>query len=221
MNRIIATIVLSLGLLSLTAQQSTYSAYWHQRVSLFEMLPVEREDILFVGNSITDGGEWHELLQNPRIKNRGISGDISKGVLDRLPSLLKGRPKKIFLMIGVNDLAQGIAIDTIARNIEAIVAEIQTKSPQTKIYLQSVLPLSNEMKMFSNHTKRSADVVPLNDLLKKIATARQITYVDLYTHFVNPETGMLNLRYSNDGLHLMGAGYLHWATLIKPFVNKP
>ena len=46
----------------------------------------------FCGN----GGEWAELLNNKRVKNRGISGDICQGVYDRLDPILKGKPAKIF-----------------------------------------------------------------------------------------------------------------------------
>lgn len=56
-----------------------YSTYYYQRVSLFEQLPISSDDILFIGNSITDGGEWSELFQNSHVKNRGISGDTTWG----------------------------------------------------------------------------------------------------------------------------------------------
>ena len=80
------------------------SSYNFQRRSLFEVLPIHSGDIVFLGNSITDGGEWNELLANPRVKNRGISGDRSGWLLDRLDPIVGGHPKKLFLMIGVNDL---------------------------------------------------------------------------------------------------------------------
>ena len=51
------------------------SSYNFQRRSLFEVLPIHSNDIVFLGNSITDGCEWAELFDNPRIKNRGISAD--------------------------------------------------------------------------------------------------------------------------------------------------
>lgn len=59
------------------------------------------KDIIFLGNSITNGGEWSELLNNKHVKNRGISGDICMGVYDRLDAVLKGKPAKIFLLIGI------------------------------------------------------------------------------------------------------------------------
>lgn len=94
---------------TLYAQQNKspkYSTYYYQRASLFESLPVTSEDIIFIGNSITDGGEWHELFNNPHVKNRGISGDTTQGVFDRLDAIVNGQPAKIFLMIGINNVPQ-------------------------------------------------------------------------------------------------------------------
>ncbi|HRN58259.1 MAG TPA: sialate O-acetylesterase, partial [Agriterribacter sp.] len=67
-------------------------------------LPQTKNDILFVGNSITDGNEWNELFDNSKMKNRGISGDISAGVIHRIDEIANRKPGKVFLMIGVNDL---------------------------------------------------------------------------------------------------------------------
>lgn len=206
--------------LSSFAQRKAYSTYWHQRTSLFEELPISSKDIVFVGNSITDGGEWFELLNNPNVKNRGISGDRTVGILDRLDAIVTGKPKKVFLLIGVNDLAHGTATDTIAMNIALILDEIKIKSPKTKVYLQSVLPVSDEKKMFGSHTAREKDILPLNTMLKDIAIKRGVTYIDLYSRFINPETGKMNLKYSNDGLHLLGTGYKYWSEIVKPYVNE-
>lgn len=102
-------------LLSLCVSGQTerkYSTYYYQRATLFEQLPVNADDILFVGNSITDGGEWGELFQNPRVKNRGISGDTTWGVYDRLSVLTQGKPAQIFLLIGINNVPQGESADS-------------------------------------------------------------------------------------------------------------
>ena len=77
-------IVLLAAALLLAAASFAQSEYNYQKRSLFEQLPIRGNDIVFLGNSITDGGEWNELLANPRVKNRGISGDRSSWILDRL-----------------------------------------------------------------------------------------------------------------------------------------
>ena len=91
---------------------------------MFEELPVTSSDIIFLGNSITNGAEWAELFKNKHVKNRGISGDICMGVYDRLDAILKGKPAKIFLLIGINDVSRGTPADTIVSRIEMIVRKI-------------------------------------------------------------------------------------------------
>ncbi|MBW6498842.1 MAG: sialate O-acetylesterase, partial [Bacteroidales bacterium] len=92
---------------SLFAQvDTTYRTYFYeQRQSMFELLPDTDGEIIMLGNSITNVGAWEELLQNPRVKNRGISGDNTFGVLARMDEVLSSKPAKIFILIGINDIA--------------------------------------------------------------------------------------------------------------------
>src|SRR5690554_6567330 len=106
---------------SIQAQNGNHSTFYYQRVSLFERIPVSNEAIIFLGNSITNGGECTELLNDIRIKNRGISGDVCQGVLDRLNSIIDGELSKIFLLIGIHDLARGISSDSIVSGTEKII----------------------------------------------------------------------------------------------------
>ena len=202
------------------AAQNNYSTFYYQRASLFEILPVHRKDIVFVGNSITNGAEWAELFQNSKIINRGISGDICQGVYDRLAPITAGKPSKIFLMIGVNDLSRGTSIDSIVTATAKIIDRIQTESPRTNIFLQSVLPVNDSFGKFQGHTKRSADIKPLNEKLNKMAGNKHIVFIDLYMHFVVPGTEKLNPEYTNDGLHLLGAGYLKWVGSVRPYIKS-
>lgn len=202
------------------AQERKYSIYWERRASLFENLPTSKKDIIFLGNSITDGAEWAELFDNPRVKNRGISGDITSGILDRLDPIVKGKPAKLFLLIGINDVSRGISVDSIVGNIRLILERIQLESPKTQIYLQSVLPVNDAFDNFKKHASRWAMVPEINVELKKLASEKQLTYIDLFSHFTDDSGAKLNPDYTNDGLHLMGEGYLKWKELIESHVNK-
>ena len=198
----------------LSAQNRSRSTYWHQKQTLFESLPTSPEDIVMLGNSITDGGEWAEILDNVHVRNRGISGDTTDGVLQRLGSITDGRPAKLFLMIGINDFAQGISGDSIARNIEQIICRIKAESPETEVYVQSILPISDEITLFPGHKAHLSQVAPTNAEIRAICERQGVTYVDLYSSFVTPD-GKLDLKYSNDGLHLLGEGYKLWGSIIR------
>lgn len=102
--------------------------YHYQRRSLFNVLPLHSSDIVFLGNSITDGCEWAELFQNRHVKNRGISGDRTAWLLDRLDSVIAAHPKKLFLMIGTNDLAAGISPEEIVRNVARLIDPVSRRS---------------------------------------------------------------------------------------------
>lgn len=202
-----------------SAQERKHSVFWEQRASLFELLPVGPRDIVFVGNSITNGGEWSELSGNKRLKNRGISGDISAGVYDRLESVTRGRPAKIFLMIGVNDISRNISCETISSNIEKIVLKIKADSPRTDIYLQSVLPVNRDMQQFPEHMKPGM-IEELNRRIAELAVRHGTVWIDLYPEFVEAGTDKLAPEFTNDGLHLMGEGYIRWMELIEPYIRK-
>ena len=213
---IAVTIVMCLPCL---AQKGQYSTFYYQRATLFEELPITSKDIIFLGNSITNGAEWSELFNNRHVKNRGISGDICMGVYDRLEAILKGRPAKIFLLIGINDVARGTSADTIVARIGKIVEKVKQDSPKTKMYLQSVLPVTDYYKKFDGHTSRWQVVKQINDGLVKLAEKESATYVDLYSHFVDEATGKMNISYTNDGLHLLGKGYLKWVEIVQPYIK--
>lgn len=205
---------------SIHAQERKYSTFYYQRATLFEELPVTSSDIIFLGNSITNGGEWAELFDNPHVKNRGISGDVCMGVYDRLDAILKGSPAKIFLLIGINDVDRGASADTIVERIGMIVDKIRKDTPSTKIYLQSVLPVSDHYKMFNGHTSRWQVVPEINKGLVRLAADRGVKYIDLYSHFIDNTTGKMNIKYTNDGLHLLGKGYKKWVGIVKPYVDE-
>lgn len=205
---------------SADAQNGKYSTFYYQRASLFEELPVTSDDIVFLGNSITNGGEWCELFGDARVKNRGISGDTTDGVFDRLEPIITGHPRKIFLLIGINDVSRGRTTAQIADGIRAIAERIAAESPSTKLYLQSVLPVNDCYGMFGSHTSRYRQVAEINAEIQQIAADTGAVYVDLYSHFADPENDKMRPELTNDGLHLLGKGYLLWRDVVNPYVTE-
>ena len=196
---------------------SMFSTYYLQRLSLFDMMPVQKGDVVFIGNSITDGVEWSELFNDLHIKNRGISGDISSGILHRWKQIVAAKPKKVFLMIGTNDLARGASTDSVVKNILLAADYLKQESPSTQLYIQSVLPVTDFYQKFTGHTSKVAQILETNNKLKSAATAHQYTYIDLHSAFINAD-GKMNERYTNDGLHLVGEGYMLWKHLVFSYV---
>lgn len=211
----IAVIITSISI-STTANADDY---WDRRTSLFELLPVNQNDIVFLGNSITDGGEFNELLGMDNVKNRGIRSDVIPGVEKRLEQVTKGKPKKIFLLIGINDVSHGYSVDKLAQRYESLVKKIRLQSPGTSLYVQSVMPINNSFKRYKGLTGKENTVKEFNKKIKMIAEKNGAIYVDLWP-YLSDSKGNLKKEYTNDGLHLNGAGYKAWMNGIAPLVKK-
>lgn len=191
-------------------------AYYYHRKSHFELLPNTENEIIFLGNSITDGSEWTELFgNNPNIKNRGIGGDDTDGILERLSEVTESKPAKIFVMIGTNDLAYGKSKEYVIENYNAILDQIKSESPDTKVYVESILTVDEAV----HYTRPNKSILWINEELKKICNDRNLTYIDLEEAFSDGD-GKLNPKYSYDGLHLNGEGYEVWRDLIIEYVNE-
>lgn len=196
---------------------SLFSTYYHQRLTHFQSLPQTKDDIIFIGNSITDGGEWSELFNDLRLKNRGISGDVSAGIIQRMQEIIDRKPAKIFVLIGTNDLARNLTTDSLLKNIFLIASFLQQEIPSTKLYVQSILPVNDVFKRFPGHTNKGSIIKHVNAALQKNAKQYNYTYIDLHGSFSNKE-GKLKKELTNDGLHLSGKGYLDWKHLVYPYV---
>ena len=217
MRRFLLLAVMALVGLGAVAQ-ANQDPYYARRATLFDELPIGKKDIVMLGNSLTDGCEFNELLGNKHIKNRGIVGDIVQGLIDRIDPIIKGQPKKLFIMSGVNDISHGVSADSIARVTERLIVMVKQGSPRTKIYLQSLLPFNNDVREWKLLVGRDHVVVEANALLEQVARRQGVTWINLYPLFAD-EQGRLRAELTNDGLHLMGKGYLIWRDAIKPYVR--
>jgi len=201
-------------------ESNAQSKYWHQRVSLFELLPVTPGDIVFLGNSITDGGEFAELFGMNNIKNRGISGDVVAGVSKRLRQVTGGKPAKIFLLIGINDISHNLSAEKISTDYKALIKKIRNESPDTKLYIQSIFPIDNDFQLYKKLTGKEEVVKTINKNLEKIASEEDAIFINLTPILADDKTGKLKQEYTNDGLHLTGQGYKAWVRAIEPFVKQ-
>jgi len=194
---------------------STYRpASYALKVGQFNAYPNSKSDIVFLGNSITAGTDWMELLGNTYVRNRGISGDITFGVLERLKEVTEGHPAKVFVLIGINDISRNIPDAVILQNYRRIIEGIKAASPSTKIYFQTLMPVNNEFTQHKNHYNKDQHILFVNEQLKKLAAEEHITLIDLYPHFLDA-SGKLDKRYTLDGLHPNAEGYKVWANILK------
>lgn len=212
---VISTLVLVLSI-SLPAQDRERSEHWQQRNSQFntELSSVPLNAVVFLGNSITEGFDLPTAFPGQNVINRGIIGDHLDGVIERLDnSALALKPKKIFLLMGINDIGDRRDDDYIMKMYSLLLDTLQSQLPDTEIYVHSILPTSPRWKNCPpDQIKR------INACLALEALKRELVYVNLYPYFLR---GMnyINMDLSRDGLHPNQAGYELWREKVLPYLK--
>lgn len=222
-------LLLSMVVTAAVAQGKKYTDHYYERVAQFEAeAPICENDIVFLGNSLTEGGNWSEFFaatqsrlqkKGGAIRNRGIIGDTAEGIADRLDEITDGKPKKIFLLCGVNDISHDLTLDQIAGRIENLVSRIRSESPKTRLYLQSILPFNESFKRYKNLNGKTWMVAELNVMLERIAKEYKVEFLNIYPLFLEEGTARLNPSITADGLHLNAEGYEIWKNAIEKYVK--
>ena len=178
----------------------------------FKTHKLTSENIVFLGNSITNMHEWWEAFGNANIVNRGVNGAETPIMLEHLEATLAGRPKKIFFMMGTNDLGTRGMNDPafVAKSVRTALKRCKNESPETEIYFQSILPCT------TNGVKDVKHIPITNDSIKKLCQEYDATYIDLYDDL----TDIANMKISYDGTHLTMSGYRTWCNKIAQYVGS-
>ena len=192
----------------------------NHRYDSFKVLDVTSDNIVFIGNSITDMHCWPEAFVTSEgeylpIVNRGNSGTYSTEQSDNLESYINGKPKKVFMMIGTNDIATSGGLnfspEQVLAYVKSIVTRIHARSPQTKVYLYSIL---------KNNTSNRVEATWLkaNEITKAYAEATEnVTYIDLYDKLAGVAGGG---AWSYDNLHLTAGAYQVWCKEICTYLAE-
>src|SRR5574344_1195645 len=150
-------------------------------------------------------------LKNSEVQNRGIGGDTTKGILDRLDTINKSI-KKAFIMIGINDIAGYKRVDEIYNNYIKILEDLERKD--IKVYIQSVLYVG---KNYPNSDYFNKEVKNLNKKLEQIAKDKNIDFINLNSIFAPND--YLEKIYTDDEIHLSGKAYILWANEILKYIE--
>lgn len=175
-------------------------------------LPISPGDIVFVGNSITERFPMNEMFGSVKVKNRGIGSNSTAHVLNRIGPIARAKPSKIFIEVGINDLAFKVPLQTILANFKSIVDTIRAYSPSTGIYIQSILPTTGPDHYLM------PEIIDLNDELKSICEEMYVTLIDTYTPFVADR--QMDTALTTDGTHLNYQGYKKYVDVLNAYVLK-
>lgn len=213
LRSLVANVVAS----SLYSSPRIYTDHYYKRFLQFMDEPaIGNKDIVMLGNSLTEnGGDWAARLGNKNVRNRGIIGDEVMGVYDRLHQILPGHPAKLFLLIGVNDVSHDLTTDTIVGMIRVTVERIRKESPDTKLYLQSLLPINESFGRYKRLAGKTNMIPEINKQLEELAKEKGLTYINLFPLFTEKGSNVLRAELTTDGLHLKEEGYKIWVKAIR------
>ncbi len=193
------------------------SEHWQQRNEEIKNIPTGKYKVVFLGNSLTELFNVTEYFNDTNLLNCGIVGDFSEGLVKRIDNIAKLKPEKLFIEIGINDIIEKISLDDICDNYRDVIKKMQVQSPQTKIYIQSNLPvIINRPSFLTDDKDVNNRVLKQNKNLKKIAKEFNLTYIDIHTVFIKHPN--LNELFIPDGIHLTPTAYTLWKTTLMPYL---
>ncbi|MDR2948872.1 MAG: GDSL-type esterase/lipase family protein [Prevotella sp.] len=190
-----------------------------ERMAYFKTNPLKKGQIVFLGNSLTQGGKWDKFFPTQSPANRGIAGDNTLGMLYRLPEIIIAQPRKLFLLAGINDISLNRSNEKIMTGIRSIVYQIKAGSPSTRIYVQSLFPINNEPNRYKRMLDKEKQIEELNKQLQKFCAQEGIIFINIYPAFLGGSLKM-DAKYTTDGLHLNDSGYSVWVDQIRQYVEE-
>ena len=197
-------------------------SYYEKKVDAYAVQNANysKGQIVFIGDSITDLYHLDDYYADldKACYNRGIGGDRTDGVIDRLKvSLYDLEPSEVVLMIGINDLNSGRTVEEVSSLYKVILDGIKVNLPSSKIFTMSVLPMNDMLSGYFDIDKQNSKVVEVNTHIAQMASEKGFTYVDLYSQ-MKDSNGKLIADYSYDGIHPNANGYAVWTNLLKPLL---
>ncbi|MDR0823871.1 MAG: GDSL-type esterase/lipase family protein [Prevotella sp.] len=190
-----------------------------ERMAYFEANPLGKGQVVFLGNSLTQGGKWDEYFPARKPVNRGISGDNTLGILNRLHEIIAAKPNKLFLLTGTNDISLNRSNEMIMTGLKSIIYQLRAGSPETKIYVQSLLPIYNGANVYKRMLGKEKQIEKLNKELEKFCKKEHIRFINIYPALLAGKR-QLDPKYTTDGLHLNSDGYAVWVNQIRKYVEE-
>ncbi len=169
-----------------------------------------RESIVFVGDSITAGGQWQEWFPEYSVSVEATPGDVTDRLVERLPAIIDLQPETMAILIGANDFGQNRSVEYVVRSIEYFLAMVRQDVPGSRTLVQSIMPRGREY---------SSDIQDANRHLRQYAQNVHAQYLDLWPAMATEE-GELRPELTTDRLHLTPEGYEAWLGELRPALER-
>lgn len=176
--------------------------------------------VVFIGDSITEGWSLSKSFPEDSYINRGIGGQISAQILDRMEQdVFALHPQVVWLLAGTNDIGASIPNSWIVANIAAMARLCHQRG--VVLIVASVLPVGDsptDPQATQTHQRPPGTILKLNQKLEEVCRTEGATFLDLH-RVLSGADGLLPKTLSKDGLHLNEAGYARIAPLVQEAIE--
>ena len=234
MKKILLSIVVELALVAtLFAVDADSSVYqnnpnYRMEMDMQRAYKTKKADVVMLGNSLTHGANWNELLGRDKVVERGIPGDILEGYVNRLSTVYSLSPKICFVLGGANDVYSWIPVETILKNYLIVVNTLKARG--IKVVIQSTTYAADYwgtdwlkqhnpgVNVRDYNAGRNREIEKLNQSLKEFARKNNIEYIDINSKLSSGS--FLKKDVTVDGIHLNAKGYKIWASEVNKVLLK-
>jgi len=171
--------------------------------------------IIFLGDSITELGNWKTLLSEFDIVNYGVSGDKTYQIIDRVDELFDKEVHQLFLLVGINDLGENRLVTDILKDYAKLINLLSNNNVASSIHLVSVLPIQSNL--WDKLEMTSENIINLNSGIMNLSRDNNLSFVNIYSMFTDVRNE-LKEEYTTDGLHLNSEGYEVYAQEIRKYL---
>lgn len=191
--------------------------------SKLESIKEQDENIVFYGDSITEGYNVKEFYDEFRVVNSGISGNTTEDLINRIDrDLYNYNPSTVIIQIGTNDIRASIKDEDIIKNLKSIIKGIRKNRKNASILIESIYPINREMDVDYwkdvNTDYNNKHITKLNKEIKELCKKEHIKYIDIYSKLLD-DNNNLKETYSKEGLHLTDLGYYKVTKIIKEYLK--
>jgi acyl-CoA thioesterase I len=152
--------------------------------------------------------------------NLGVNGFTSRDVVEvELPALAGLAPGFASILVGVNDVVQGVPPETYEANLETILAALLASLPPSRIVAVTTpdYTVTPQGSAYGDPGVQSAAIRRANASFERLARARGIAVVDVHDLSLRAATDRSLV--ADDGLHPSGRQYRLWVDRIAPVVE--
>lgn len=183
-------------------------------------------DSYTIGTSVTEAERWPNQLVDrldglELVGNLAVNGSTSLDLItEELPKLDGLRPELVSVLIGVNDVVQGVSDSQYAGNVAVIVEELLTRLPPSRIFCVATpdYTVTPSGEAFGDPIQQSDAILRANAILRQACESRQIRFVPEVFEISQAARDDPSLV-ADDGLHPSGEQYRRWVDVIAPVVD--